>query len=607
MKRRFLQSPIAATKIAPVSLLALTALACISGNVFAAEQGLCKERVTPIISEDTFSADGKTHLQSDNVELNEKDISRFNGNVVIQQKDKRIETEQAEYEKKTEQVEAIGNVRFTSSSIQIQSETAHFNLKSDQATLNKAEYQGVNSRMRGDASKIEVKDQDVTELSDATFTTCDKDDTDWLLSASKMTFDNKNRQGHASNVVVRFKGVPFFYFPYLRFPLGEDRLSGFLFPYIGNSTINGAELKLPYYWNIHPQVDATITPWYMSKRGTLLHAEFRYLTTNNSGSLTTEYLDNDKIFKDKRERWQWKHQSQPSAGWQAKTEYNFVADDQHLKDFNDSLNSVSTSYLVRSGDLSYNNPNWLLNIKAEAHQILSGVEPYKRLPQITLNSRYAVKNNAFNYSLQSEAVRFDHIENKVIGDRLHLKPSISYPIRAAAGFIEPKLSVQHTSYNLQQTSGETQLSRTIPSFSLNSGLFFERDSQIFNTDYIQTLEPQLFYVYVPFEEQTKFPLFDTSVYAFNVNQSFADYRFNGIDRIGDDNRITAALATRFINQENGQEVFFARIGQIYYLDDRKVQLSSTTIDSSKRSNIIAEVKPKQIVGAYLHKSNGIQS
>lgn len=261
--------------------------------------------------------------------------------------------------------------------------------------------------------------------------------------------------------------------------MGEDRLSGFLFPYIGNSTINGAELKLPYYWNIHPQVDATITPWYMSKRGTLLHAEFRYLTTNNSGSLTTEYLDNDKIFKDKRERWQWKHQSQPSAGWQAKTEYNFVADDQHLKDFNDSLNSVSTSYLVRSGDLSYNNPNWLLNIKAEAHQILSGVEPYKRLPQITLNSRYAVKNNAFNYSLQSEAVRFDHIENKVIGDRLHLKPSISYPIRAAAGFIEPKLSVQHTSYNLQQTSGETQLSRTIPSFSLNSGLFFERDSQIF--------------------------------------------------------------------------------------------------------------------------------
>ena len=591
MKKNFLQQPLIATrKIAPASLLALTALNFIPSHLVAAEQGLCKSRTTSVISQDAFSADGKTHLQSDNVEFNEKDISRFTGNVVIQQEDKRIETEQAEYEKKTEQVEAKGSVRFVSPSIQIQSETAHFNLKSDQAILTKAEYQGVNSRMRGDASKIEVKDQDVTELSDATFTTCDKEDTDWLLSASKMTFDNKNRQGHASNVVLRFKDVPFFYFPYLRFPLGNDRLSGFLFPTIGNSKTNGTELKLPYYWNIHPQVDATITPWYMSKRGTLLHSEFRYLTTNNSGSLTTEYLGNDKIFKDKRERWQWKHQSQPSEGWQAKTEYNFVADNQHLKDFDDSLNSVSTTYLIRSGDVSYNNPNWLLNIKAEAHQILSGAEPYKRLPQILLNSRYAVKNNAFNYSLQSEAVRFDHIDNKVIGERLHLKPSISYPVRAAAGFFEPKLSVQHTSYNLQQTSGDTQLSRTVPTFSLNSGLFFERDSQIFNTDYIQTLEPQLFYVYVPFEEQSNLPLFDTSVYAFNVNQSFTDYRFNGIDRIGDDNRITAALATRFINQANGLEVFFARVGQIYYIDDRKVQLSSTKIDSSKRSNIIAEVK-----------------
>lgn len=589
MKKNIKQQFFTAAKITP-SVLALTALSCIPTHLYAAELGLCKTQPTSIVAKDTFSADGKTHLQSDNIEFNEKNISRFSGNVIIQQNDKRIETEQAEYEKKTEQVEAEGNVRFTSSSIQIQSETAHFNLKSDQAILNKAEYQGVNTRIRGEASKIEIKDQDITELSDATFTTCEKESTDWLLSASKMTFDNKSRQGHASNVVIRFKDVPIFYFPYLRFPLGEDRLSGFLFPTIGNSKTNGIELKLPYYWNIHPQIDATITPWFMDFRGTLLHAEFRYLTTNNSGSLITEYLGDDKIFKDKRERWQWKHQSQPSAGWQAKTEYNFVADDQHLKDFDDSLNTASTTYLVRSGDLTYNNPNWLLNIKAEAHQILSGAEPYKRLPQVTLNSRYAVKDNAFNYSLQSEVVRFDHIQNKVIGDRLHLKPSISYPIRAAAGFFEPKLSLQHTSYNLQQTSGETQLSRTVSTFSLNSGLFFERDSKIFNTNYIQTLEPQLFYVYVPFEEQSKLPIFDTSVYAFNVNKSFTDYRFNGVDRIGDDNRLTAALATRFIDQANGKEVFLARIGQIYYLDDRKVQLSSTTIDDSKRSNIIAEIK-----------------
>ncbi len=578
------------TKIVPASLLTLSLISLIPAHLIAAEQGLCKTQPGSIINKDTFSADGKIHLQSDSIEVNEKNISLFTGNVVIQQKNKRIETEQAEYEKQTEQVEAKGNVRFISSSILIKSETAHFNLKSDQAILKKAEYQSLNSRARGEASKIEVKDQNITELSDATYTTCNPDNTDWLLSASTLTLDNKTHQGHASHVVIRFKDVPFFYFPYLRFPLGEDRLSGFLFPYFGRSDQHGSELKIPYYWNIYPQLDATITPWYMSKRGTLLHTEFRYLTENNNGTLTAEYLSNDKIFKDTRKRWQWKHQSQPSLGWQAKAEYNYVADPAHLIDFSNNLNSTSATYLIRTGDVSYNNPNWLLNIKAENHQILSGAEPYKRLPQITLNSRYALKDNALNYSLQSEAVRFDHVDNKVIGERIHLKPSISYPLRSAAGFFEPELSVQHTSYNLQQTSGETQLSRTVPTFSLNSGLFFERDTQLFNSNYIHTLEPQLFYVYVPYKDQSALPVFDTSVYAFNVNQSFTDYRFNGIDRIGDDNRLTTALATRFINQENGKEVFMARVGQIHYFTDRKVQLPSTVVDTRTRSHIIAELK-----------------
>jgi len=557
-----------------------------------AEEGLCLHQPASIITKDTFSADGKIHLQSDKVELDEKNISRFTGNVVIQQPGKRIETEQAEYDKKTELVEAKGSVNFISPGIKITSETANINLKSEQAILKNTEYQSLTSRARGKASKIEIIDTNITELSDATYTTCDPNNTDWLLSANTINLNNNNHQGHASHVVVRFKDVPFFYFPYLRFPLGEERLSGFLFPTIGQSNEHGTEIKIPYYWNIHPQVDATITPWYMSKRGTLLHTEFRYLTENNSGSLTGEYLSNDKVFNDDRERWKWTHQSKPGLGWQASAEYNYVADNSHLIDFSDNLDNTSATYLIRTGDISYNVPNWLLNIKAESHQILTGAEPYKRLPQITLNSRYAVKDNTLNYTLESEAVRFDHVDNnKVIGERIHLKPGISYPLKSAAGFFEPKLSVQHTSYNLQQTSGETQLSRTVPTFSINSGLFFERDSQFFNSNYVQTLEPQLFYVYVPYKNQDDLPVFDTSAYTFNVNQSFTDYRFNGIDRIGDDNRITAAIATRFLDQDNGQEVFMARIGQIYYFTDRKVQLNTTDpVDTSTRSHIIAELK-----------------
>lgn len=571
-------------------LLTFLALSLLPVHFISAEESLCVQQPTDIINANTFSTDGKTHLQSDKVLINEKDLSSFKGNVVIQQEKARIETEQAQYQKQTEQVEALGSVRFITPTIEVKSETARFNLKSNQAILEKAEYRSLTSRARGEASRLEIKDPNTVELSDATYTTCDPGQTDWLLSASKIKLNNKTHQGHASHVVLRFKDVPFFYFPYLRFPLGEERLSGFLFPYFGSSDEHGSELKIPYYWNIHPQLDATITPHYMSKRGTLLNTEFRYLTENTHGTLTTEYLNKDKLFNDKRESLHWKHQSNPGLGWQANAEYNYIADNNHFIDFSNNLNNTSTTYLLRTGNVAYNSPNWLLNIKAENHQILSGTTPYKRVPQVTLNSRYTIKNNELNYSLKSEAVRFDHIDNKVIGERVHLKPSISYPLRSAAGFIEPKLSLQYTSYNLQQTTGETHLSRTVPGFSLNSGLFFERDSQLFNNNYIQTLEPQLFYLYVPYENQSALPVFDTSAYAFNVNQSLADYRFNGVDRIGDDNRLTTALATRFIDQQNGQEVFMAKVGQIYYFADRKVQLPATAIDTRSRSNLIAELK-----------------
>lgn len=571
-------------------LLALLLTSLASSPLLADEIGLCKLPSTSVINKDTFSTDGKVHLQSDKVDVSENNISRFQGNVVIRQQDSRIETDMAEYIKPTEEVKADGNVRFITPEIQVKSNTANFNLKSEHAILEQSEYQSLSNRARGHAAKIEMKDAKIIELSDATYTTCDPNNADWLLSASSIKLNNKTHQGHATHVVIRFKGVPFFYFPYFRFPLGEQRLSGFLPPDFGHSDQHGDEVTIPYYWNIHPQLDATITPHSMSKRGTLLNSEFRYLTENNNGTLTTEFLNNDKIFNADRERLYWKHQSTAALGWQANAEYNYVADNNHFTDFSNDLNNTSTSYLTRTGNVSYNSPDWLLNINAENHQILSGINPYQRLPQITFNSRDTIKYNEVNYSFQTEAVRFSHIDNKVIGERLHIKPIISYPLRSSSGFVEPKLSIQHTSYNLQQTTGETKFSRTLPTFSLNSGLFFERDSQFFKTDYIQTLEPQLFYAYTPYKDQSALPVFDTSAYAFNINQPFTDYRFNGIDRIGDDNRLTTALATRFINQHDGQEVFMARVGQIYYFSDRKVQLPAVAVDTGSRSHLIAEIK-----------------
>ena len=557
-----------------------------------AEEALCPAQPENLLGPDTFSADGKMHLSADEATIKEHDISSFSGHVVIRQPESRIETDQATYDKKTEHVSAQGNVQFVSPAIRITGEAAHFDLKSEQATINKTEYQSLTSRMRGEAGTISIVNKDLVELDDATYTTCSPGNTDWLFSAGHLSLNKKTRQGTARNVVLRFKDVPFLYLPYIRFPLGNQRMSGLLFPTFGHSDEHGSELKIPYYWNIHPQLDATITPWYMSKRGTMLETEFRYLTEHNRGTLYSEYLDKDKLVDKRRERLRWVHESIPTPGWNTSAEYNYVADNNHLADFSNDLFNTSTTQLIQTGSVAYNSNNWLLNVRAEDYQTLSGTRPYRRLPQITFNTQFAEKNNTLNYKLDAEYVRFDHVDSsKVIGERLHIKPTISYPLRSAAGFVVPKLSVQQTSYNLQQTSSPTQLSRTVPGFSLDSGLFFEREGSLFSNDYIQTLEPQLFYLYVPYRDQSGFPVFDTSDYAFNFNSPFAESRFNSIDRIGDDNRLTAALATRFLQQKDGSEVFMARLGQVYYFSNRKVQLSAATpVDTAAYSNMIAEIK-----------------
>ena len=547
---------------------------------------------TPVRKDTTglFSPDGKIHLSADKVEVSEEELSRFSGNVVIQEKNARIETDIAEYSRKHKQVDAKGKVRFITDSIIVSGDSARFKLNKDQAILLNSQYQSQETRARGSAKKIEIKSKTETELSQATYTTCEPGKTDWLLTAESINLNTQTQQGHASHVVLRFKDVPFFYFPYLRFPIGEERLSGFLFPYIGSSSLHGSELQLPYYWNIHPQLDATLTPRLMTRRGLMLQTELRYLTRNQQGQFYSEYLGFDRVYGTKRERWSWQHATAPGPGWQFVADYNAVADVQHLSDFSNTLNTTSTTYLQRRGDLIYNSDNWIFKLRAEDNQVLSGTEIYKRLPQITFNTRLAEKNNQFNYRLSSEAVRFAQIDSsKVVGERLHLKPEIYYPYKTAAGFLNTRLAWQLTNYNLQQGTTRSQYNRSVPSFSMNGGLFFERDSRWFNTDYLQTLEPQLLYVFVPYVDQSALPNFDTSVYAYNVNSPFADYRFNGIDRIGDDNRLTTAVTTRFIRQQDGREILKASLGQIQYFSDRRVNLDNSVATRS-RSNLIAELR-----------------
>ncbi|TDY04323.1 LPS-assembly protein LptD [Thiohalophilus thiocyanatoxydans] len=536
------------------------------------------------------STDLRTHVESDRADIRLEGTSVFQGDVVIIRGLNQLDADRAEYDRQQDTVHAEGDVRLLRNDLLVTGEEADMDMSTHTGQITASTYR-TGENQQGRAGTIRILDEYRTEFEDATYTTCDPDDPDWLLSAGHIILNEENRQGAARNVTVSFKGVPFLYLPYMRFPIGDERLSGLLYPSVGGSDQHGDRIVVPYYWNIAPQMDATITLDYMSRRGLMLKNEFRYLTSATTGQVDWHYLADDKVYGADRERFRWQHEGSAGLGWSSQVDYNYVADTDHLFDFGDDLNATSTTHLERRGELAYNAEQWRFTALAQSHQVIRGNEAYQRLPQLGFSSRLPQPDNALNYNVDAQWVNFDHRGNRVVGERLDLAPSVSLPLRKVYGFAEPKLQLRHSQYDLDPatTTGETGPTRTVPIFSLNSGLFFERDTRIGGTDLLHTLEPQLFYAYIPYRDQQDLPVFDTSLRGFTINDPFRANRFEGVDRVGDTNHLTAALTTRLLSQQTGNELLMARLAQIFYFDDRRVTLGNDSLDESRRSDIIAEL------------------
>ena len=568
----------------------------LAAEISAAPNGLCDANVYPQIPRVPRQADNLTHIQADKAKLRQNDISTFEGRVVVQRKQMQFEADRADYHYLNETLDAKGNIRFITPDLMITGSSVHAEMKTERATFADAVY-FTRERANGKAERIRVLDADHVELEDATYTSCDPHDPDWQLSANSVKLNFANHQGSASNVMMEFMDVPFFYFPYIRFPIGKNRLTGFLYPSLGSSKLHGTQVKLPFYWNIAPNYDATITPWYMSKRGTMLQTQLRYLHSRNAGQLDVDYLGNDNLYGEERKRLRWRHSGRPLKGWSTLVDYDFVSDETYLTDFGNNLNTTSKTYLNRKGSLAFTTENWSFNALAQGYQFLSDTKSYERLPQLRFASRLPRKDNSLNYHLQAEWVRFAHEDKNVVkGDRMDILPSISLPLRNTAAFMNTKLAWRYTGYQLKD-SGNNQIqnpSRSLPIFSIDSGVFLERDTQIASTALLQTLEPRLYYVYAPYRDQSDLPIFDTQQSRFTINELFKEDYFDGADRVEDANRLTAMLTTRFINQKNGAELFMAGIGQIMYFDDRRVTLRGGGPKTERRSNILAELTTRPL-------------
>ncbi|MEW6165152.1 MAG: LPS assembly protein LptD [Pseudomonadota bacterium] len=452
----------------------------------------------------------------------------------------------------------------------------------------------------GVAEKLEFRGEDQYRLENASYSTCAPGKRDWEITLDSLDLDYDSEVGTARNALVRFMGVPVSYSPWMSFSLGNQRKSGFLSPTIGSTSKNGFEATLPWYWNIAPNMDATITPRVMSRRGIQLNTELRYLSYEYSGVTRLEYLPDDKLAHRDRYGYSVSHAHALGHGFGISVNVNGISDDNYYSDLSTRIASVSQGNLLRQGVLTYGGGWFSAVLNVQTYQTLQNLaKPYQRVPQLTLVANRYDLPSGLTFALSSEYVGFDH-ETKVLAKRATLYPQLSLPLTTAAFWLTPKLGVHYTSYQLErQAIGvPSQQTRSVPVLSLDSGFVMERETELFGSSLVQTLEPRAYYVYVPERNQSQIPVFDTGLVGFNYANMFRENRYAGGDRIGDANEITLAVTSRLLATDTGEEMLRATLGTRYYFADQKVTLPGETARTERKADILAALTGQVLPKTY---------
>ncbi|MGZ5050886.1 MAG: LPS assembly protein LptD [Methylobacter sp.] len=547
-------------------------------------------------------------INSDYAEIFENEIYSYVGNVEMTRADQHSVSRKATYDTVSETLDLQGSVYYNEDDLALHSESASLNLASDKARLRDSLFITPTTPLRGRAKTIYRENKALTRYKDVTYTSCRPGNQDWAVHASELKLNKTSGQGSAKNAWVEFKGTPIFYSPYLSFPTDDRRLSGFLSPSFGNTRRAGFTMSMPYYWNIAPNYDAMFRPRYLSNRGVLFGGDFRYLTEMTNGRADLEYMPHDSQLDKARYLATIKNNTQFSQHINSNMDLNYVSDKQYFSDLGNALStSTYSSFLVSQANLGYVNEGVSLRGHVDNYQsidkaITSAGLPYRRLPQINLNLNRSFGFMPLTTGLDAEYVYFQH-DTVVNGQRTGVRPAITLPLQTASTYLTPKLSLLHTQYALSSPKGssvlttpDSSISRTLPIFSMDSGLFLEKDVDLSNRSYLHTLEPRLFYLYIPKKDQSNIPIFDTGITDFSFNSMFFENRFSGSDRIQDANQLTAALTTRLVDNKSGLEKLKFSIGQIAYFKDRQVNLPGyqETLpgyfpDKDRFSNLVTEL------------------
>lgn len=474
----------------------------------------------------------------------------------------------------------------------------------------------------GHADELLLEGENQYRMSNATYSTCKPDQQDWYLRAEQMKFDLDHERGEFEKATLYVQDVPMMYFPSLSFPLGERRESGFLYPTIGATSQSGSssggtagtgmDISLPYYWNIAPNYDATLTPRVIGSRGVQLGVETRYLFPLANGISRFEILPDDKVAEKTRSSFAILHNQNLGGGLSGALNLNGVSDDAYYRDLGSRLSVVSVTHLNRQGVLNYNGDWWNSQLNVQSWQTLQDPAapidtPYRRLPQITLN---AFKPDYLGSELKwnSEFVAFSHPTHDT-GRRVMMYPQASLPLVFPEFYITPKIGMHLTHYQLdrRESTGDSQITRSLPIFSVDSGMTLERPVSWSGREFTQTLEPRIYYLNVPYRDQSQIPVFDTSLLDFTAAQFFSENRYSNIDRFSNTNQVTLALTSRLLDDSSGAELLRGVIGQRYYFNDQRVTLPGEQARQSGMSDTLAAISgmvaPKITVDSAVQINN----
>ncbi|MEJ7805855.1 MAG: LPS-assembly protein LptD [Telluria sp.] len=498
------------------------------------------------------------------------------------------------------EVTAQGNVSMARFGDRYKGDALKLNLASGQGWVLRPEYKMELNSAQGRASRLDFISEDEVVVADGTYSTCEGPNPDWYLEAATLRLDAGRDVGVAGKTIVYFKGIPILGTPAMSFSLSGARRSGWLPPSPGLGAKGRAEVVVPYYVNIAPNRDLTLYPRVMFGRGVQLGATGRYIGETDAGSYGgqthLEALFNDQVTKTDRWLVRSTHSQALRTNWSLGWNLNAASDDDYPSDFSKTVATSAERQLLREVRTDLYGKYWNLAARVQNYQVLQDpaaltdpslfvLRPYNKLPEVLFHAgRHDV--GGFDWAFNAEVTRFVH-PNLASGNRAVMVPQISYPFVRPSYYVTPKLMLHASAYQLEKTlPGESgSLSRVLPTFSVDSGLVFERRARLFGRAVTQTLEPRLFYVYTPYKDQSKFPIFDTAEPGFNFAQIFTENRFIGADRVADANQVTAAVVSRFL-ESNGAERLRLSLGQRFYLSDQRVQLPGSSPGAENRSDVL---------------------